>query len=93
MPHFQSGLSAGQDSLCAILWIHALFSALEKPPETMPHCRDACLCPSSPKIISPLRLGPDLGLAVGHLNAELLRPGDDVDALAGRDGVGDSADN
>lgn len=36
-----------------------------------------------------LRLGLDLGLAVGDLHAELLGASDDLDALAGGDGVGD----
>lgn len=39
-----------------------------------------------------LHLGRDLGLGVRHLDAELLRASDDVDALAGRDVVGDPAD-
>lgn len=36
-----------------------------------------------------LNLGGDLGLGVGDLDAELLGAGNDVDALAGRDGAGD----
>jgi hypothetical protein len=35
-----------------------------------------------------LNLGGNLGLGVGHLDAQLLGAGDDVDALAGRDVVG-----
>ena len=36
-----------------------------------------------------LDLGGDLGLGVGDLDAQLLGAGDDVDTLAGRDGVAD----
>lgn len=34
------------------------------------------------KIHNPLRLGLDAGLAVGDLNTELLRAGNDVDTLS-----------
>ena len=34
------------------------------------------------KIHTLLRLGLDAGLAVGHLDTNLLGPGDDVDALS-----------
>lgn len=44
---------------------------------------------TAPKTTENLRLGLDLGLAVRHLDAQLLRLRDDVDALACRDGVGD----
>jgi len=45
--------------------------------------------PAAPDTRNNLRLGLDLGLAVRHLDAQLLRLRDDVDALPGRDGVGD----
>lgn len=38
--------------------------------------------------VGALNLGGDLGLGVGDLDAELLGAGNDVDALAGRDGRG-----
>ena len=40
------------------------------------------------KIHAPLRLGLDAGLVVGNLNTDLLRAGNDVDALACGNGVG-----
>jgi hypothetical protein len=45
--------------------------------------------PRPSKIHAPLRLGLDAGLVVGDLDTNLLRAGDDVDALAGGNGVGD----
>jgi hypothetical protein len=55
----------------------------------MSHYRDALICLLPRKTHNHLRLGLDLGLAVGHLDAQLLRLGDDIDALPGGDGVGD----
>ena len=39
------------------------------------------VCPAQVKIRTRLRLGLDTGLAVGHLDTDLLRPGNDFDAL------------
>lgn len=41
------------------------------------------------KFHAPLRLGLDASLVVGNLNTDLLGAGDDVDALACGNGVGD----